>query len=137
MEAPQSWSDTPQTAPRSDYKPMRIGADPPDTLRALRSEVGRAVLGCAGVPVELFEPGQGTGQREAWRRFLFGSVAPVANIILEELRSKLEVPDLKFGFQELRASDLAGRARAFQSMVASGMDSAKAAGLAGLMEMEN
>ena len=115
---------------------MRIGADPPDTLRALRSEVGRAVLGCAGVPVELFEPGQGTGQREAWRRFLFGSVAPLANIILEELRSKLEVPDLKFGFQELRASDLAGRARAFQSMTTSGMDPAKAAGLAGLLEME-
>ena len=76
VEAPQSWSDTPQSAPRSDYKPMRIGADPPDTLRALRSEVGRAVLGCAGVPVELFEPGQGTGQREAWRRFLSGLSHP-------------------------------------------------------------
>ena len=137
VEAPQSWSDTPQTAPRSDYKPMRIGADPPDTLRALRSEVGRAVLGCAGVPVELFEPGQGTGQREAWRRFLFGTVAPVANIILEELRAKLEVPDLAFGFQELRASDLAGRARGFAQMVQGGMDPAKAAGLAGLMEIES
>ena len=115
---------------------MRIGADPPDTLRALRSEVGRAVLGCAGVPVELFEPGQGTGQREAWRRFLFGTVAPVSNIILEELRAKLEVPDLKLGFQELRASDLAGRARGFAQMVQGGMDPAKAAGLSGLLEAE-
>ena len=57
----------------------------------------------------------------------------MANIILEELRSKLEVPDLKFGFQELRASDLAGRARAFQSMTTSGMEAGKAAALSGLV----
>ena len=34
------------------------------------------------------------------------------------------------------AADLSGRARAFQSMVGAGMDAAKAAGLAGLMEAE-
>ena len=61
---------------------------------------------------------------------------PVANLVLQEARRKLEVPDLKFGFQELRASDLAGRARGFSQMVQGGMDPAKAAGLAGLMEME-
>ncbi|MCY4511315.1 MAG: hypothetical protein OXG35_30780 [Acidobacteria bacterium] len=33
----------------------------------------------------------------------------------------------------LFAADLAGRARAFQSMVGGGMDPGKAAGLAGLM----
>ena len=49
------------------------------------------MLGACGVPVELFEPGQGTGQREAWRRFLFGTVHPVSNLVLEELRDKLDV----------------------------------------------
>ena len=34
------------------------------------------------------------------------------------------------------ATTLAGRARAFQSMVGGGMDVSKAAGLAGLMEVE-
>ena len=79
----------------------------------------------------------GTADREAWRRFLFGSLGPVSALVQQELRTKLEVPDLSLSFQELRASDLAGRARAFQSMVASGMDLANAAGLAGLMMEED
>ena len=41
--------------------------------------------------------------------------------------------DIALDWDELRASDIAGRARAFQSMVGAGMDLAKAAGLAGLM----
>ena len=36
----------------------------------------------------------------------------------------------------LRASDLSGRARVFQSMVGGGMDVTKAASLAGLMDAE-
>lgn len=44
--------------------------------------------------------------------------------------------DVSFSFDRLFASDLQGRARAFQSMVGGGMDPGKAAGLAGLMEAE-
>jgi len=39
-------------------------------------------------------------------------------------------------FDALFASDLSGRVRAFQSTVAAGMDPARAAALAGLMEMD-
>ena len=35
-------------------------------------------------------PADGTGQREAWRRFLHGSVSPVARIVQGELRAKLD-----------------------------------------------
>ena len=53
-----------------------------------------------------------------------------------ELREKLHAPDLVLVWDELRASDLAGRGRAFQSMIGGGMDVAKAAALAGLTEPE-
>ena len=81
----------------------------------------------------LVESKPGNGYRESWRRFLFGSIAPLAALVVEELRRKLEVPDLSLSFKELRASDLAGRARAFQSMVAGGMESGRAAALSGLV----
>ena len=74
----------------------------------------------------------GTAGREAWRQLLFATVAPLGRLIAAEMSAKLET-DISFGWDELRASDIAGRARAFQSMVGAGMDAAKAAGLAGLM----
>ena len=40
---------------------------------------------------------------------------------------------MSLSWQELRASDLSGRARAFQSIVGGGMEVEWAAGLAGLM----
>ena len=45
-------------------------------------------------------------------------------------------PDLKLGFDKLFASDLAGRARGFSSMVSAGMPLDKAAVLAGLLSAE-
>ena len=57
-------------------------------------------------------------------------------MLAAELSAKLEA-EIKLGFSGRFAADLAGRARAFQSMVGAGMDRAKAAGLVGLMEVEN
>ncbi len=56
-------------------------------------------------------------------------------MLAAELSAKLEA-DICLGFSGRFAADLAGRARAFQSMVGAGMDLATAAGLAGLMEVE-
>ena len=75
----------------------------------------------------------GTARREAWRQFLFGSLSPVARTVAEEFRAKLEISDLRFEFDALRASDLTGRARAFQSLVGGGMAVDKAAALGGLL----
>ena len=80
--------------------------------------------------------GDAAGQRESWRRFLHGSVAPVAALLASELAVKLDVPDLRLSFDSLFSSDLSGRARAFQSLVNGGISTDKAAGLAGLMEAE-
>ena len=86
--------------------------------------------------MELVESGQGTAAREAYRRFLHSSVAPVAELAAVEMREKLDSPELAITFDKLFASDLSGRARGFQSMVGGGMELSKAASLAGLMEPE-
>ena len=129
------WGDGKAAAPASDWKPSRLGYAAPDTLRSLRKDTAQEVLSACGVPIELATAADGTGQREAWRRFVFGSVMPLARILEAELSSKLELP-IRLDFETLKASDLAGRARAFQSLVKSGMDIDRAAGLAGLLQPE-
>jgi len=72
---------------------------------------------------------------ESWRRFVMGSVEPVAELVAAELAGKLDLPGLKFDFSSLWAHDMAGRAQAFKQMATAGMDIAQAAGLSGLMAM--
>ena len=93
------------------------------------------VLAACGVPPGLFIDADGTAQRESYRRFFSLTVEPLAAMLAAELSGKLEA-EIGLGFSGRFAADLSGRARAFQSMVGAGMDPAKAAGLAGLMEVE-
>ena len=125
-------------APQSDWKSQRLGADPPVTLPSLRSDAALSVLGSCGVPGSLAttQNSDGAAQRESWRRFLHGSVQPLARIVQAELSETLDV-DVSLSFDSLMASDLSGRARAFQSMVKAGLPIEKAAGLAGLMSDED
>ena len=115
------WGDGSQGAPRRDLVQNRIGANPPE------------VLATCGVPVTMLERADGTALREGWRQFLHASVVPVAALVAAELSDKQAV-DIKLNFDRMFASDLSGRARAFQSMVGGGMDVTKAAALAGLMD---
>ena len=124
-------------APKHDWQPKRIGADPPDVLAKLRTDAGHAVLAACGVPVELIDKGDGSGQKEAWRRFVLGTVAPMAATVAAECRAKLDAPALAFDFDDLRASDVDARARAFRSMVQGGMAIDEAAAKAGLMASED
>ena len=78
---------------------------------------------------------EGTGAREAFRRFLHATIAPAARLVEVELSAKLDT-EVTLSFDALYASDITGRARAFQSMVGGGMDVAKAAALSGLMADE-
>ena len=121
-------------APQADWGQRRIGGEPPDVFRALRSDVGRSVAAACGVPEALIEEADGTAQREAWRRFVHGSVQPVARIVAREIAVKLDA--VAFDFGSLYASDVVGRAAAFSRMVAGGMDVAQAAALSGLIAGE-
>ena len=101
-------------------------------MPAVHSAIQNAVLAACGVPIELVIAADGTGQREAWRRFMHGTLQPLSLILVTELTRALG-RTVTLTFDRLFASDIAGRARAFQSMVASGMDLQQAAGLSGLM----
>ena len=126
------WAEGKGAAPLADWKQQRIGPDPPAALATLRSDAAMAVLDACGVPRALVSAEDGTAQREAWRRFVMGSVEPVARTVALEVGGKLELPGLRFGFESLWAHDLAGRAQAFKGMVTAGMDIERAVALAGL-----
>ena len=120
------------SAPISDWKPQRLGANPPDVLRGLRSDAGMTVLSACGVPVSLATDADGTSQRESWRRFIMGAVEPLLELVVEELERKLET-DIDFDLSGLWAHDLQGRAAAFQKMIAGGMEIERAVAASGLM----
>ena len=118
--------------PMRDWKAERIGANPPDVLKSLRSDAGEAVLAACQVPVALFSDADGTSQRESWRRWAMGPLAGLAATVEAELAEKLDVA-VRFDFSHLWAQDVAGRASAFKALVAGGMDIATAAGASGVL----
>ena len=130
------WNQTGE-APKSDYQPRRLGFDPPLTIEPLRDSVSRSLLAAAGVPPSLLGNADGTFARESYRQFLFATIQPISKLIQSELGAKLDTSDLALGFDDLMASDLTGRARAFGSLVQGGMDVEKAAALAGLLVAED
>ena len=119
-------------APSDDWKPRRVGPDPPESLGVLREAVETTVLAACGIPVDLVRSG-GT-DREAYRRFLHMSVQPLAAVIAAECADKLDTPGLALDFQSLAAADIHGRARAWRSLVGreAVMDEREARRLVGL-----
>ena len=126
------WDRGVSSKPAGDWQPHRLGPNPPAGSISLRDGVSQAIIAACGVPVELVSPSDGTSMRESWRRFLHSSAQPLADIVSEELSLKLDL-EIELSFDRLFASDIQGRARAFQSMVGGGMDLNKAAALSGLL----
>ena len=112
-------------------KSERFGGDPPSGLVELLSVASQEVYSACGLNSGLWGGSQAAAVREAWRLCLFGVLSPLGRLVEAELQDKLE-DTVTLSWQELRASDLSGRARAFQSMVGGGMEVERAAGLAGL-----
>ena len=130
-----AWGAGQQGAPQADYQLRRLGADPPATLRELRRQAEESLLGSCGIPTSVLGAATATSSRESFRQFLHATISPVADDVAAQIGAQLG-SEISFDFSKLQASDISGRARAFQSMVGGGMDVNKAAGLAGLMESE-
>ena len=113
----------------------RIGALPPASMVELFKLTREDVFGACGINPSLFQVAPGVAMREAYREFLFSTVAPLARMVAAELSAKLNA-DITLDFAELQAADIAGRARAFSSMVQSGMALDRAAALSGLLAAE-
>ena len=90
----------------------RFGAMPPDALVKLAEIATAEVLAACGVNPALVADTQGTAMREAYRQFLFGLVSPLGRMLAAELSEKLD-DEITLDWTELRASDIAGRARAY------------------------
>ena len=128
------WGQGSQTGTRREFELVRMGPNLPDSSVMLYKAASDNVLSTCGYPPTLVGNEDGTAQREAWRRYLHGTVAPIGFLMQEAARQGGMT--IIIGFDNLFASDIMGRARAFQSMVGGGMDVAKAAALSGLMSME-
>ena len=123
----------PEHAPKDDWTLKRIGANPPAAIVGLHSAAAIAVLNACGVPAALSAAdATAAALRDAWRLFLFRSVMPVARMVQEELRQKLDAPGLSLDFSETRAADVGQRARAFASLVKGGMKTEDARRVAGV-----
>ena len=117
---------------RLGLKSERFGPEPPSGLVQLLSAASQEVYAACGLNASLWIGGEAAATREAWRLALFSVLAPLGKLVEAELREKLE-DTVTLSWQELRASDLSGRARAFQSMVGGGMSVTDAVSVAGLM----
>ena len=128
-----------QQVPSSRWEPAKMGPEPDETFHALRTQTGQDICAAFGVPPTLFNAsGDGAGQREAWRRFWAGTIAPIGRVIESECKMKLD-PAALVSFDALRASDEDGRSRAVSRrataakvFVDMGLDRDAALALAGL-----
>ena len=125
------WGDGRSAAPQKDWQASRLGPNPPESMVRVRSDAFAAVLAATGTPPSLFLDSDGTSQREAVRRWHIGTVLPLARLLEDELAEKLE-GDVKLVFDNYPL-DLAGRAQAFQKLVAGGVGANEALVTAGLL----
>ena len=133
VDSVSDWADSTTRRPTADWQQKRIGPMITAESVALWSRVQDSILDCCGVPSSLAgASSDGTAQREAYRRFAASTIEPVLRVVSEELRDKLNAPDLSFDLSSLYARDLVGRASSFRSMVSSGMDIDRALAISGL-----
>ena len=126
-----AWGEGRQAAPQRDWQASRLGPTPPESMATIRKDAFDAVLAACGTPPSLFLDSDGTSQREAGRRWHLNLVLPTARLVEHELTAKLETPvRLKF---DNYALDLAGRAQAFQKLVAGGVSVTEALATSGLL----
>ena len=127
------WGNT--SAGGVDGRTHRYGAEPGQPLINLLKQASAEIFSACGFNPSLFTDGDAASLRESYRIALAGTIQPLAKLVQSEINAKLDA-GISIDFTELRAADLSGRARAFQSMVGGGMDVAKAVAIAGLMTPE-
>ena len=135
----QGAADPAEAVSGQEHKIQPLGPSPEETQITLRSETARSILSVYGVPPSLYESaGDGSGQREGFRRLWSSTLLPCARLIADEISSKLDTPGSSLTLSELAASDAQGRGRALASratvvknLVAVGIEPERALKLAG------
>ena len=84
------WGEGKASAPMADWRPQRLGPNPPEPMvRVAESAFSRVVAAC-GASVSLFSDSDGTAQREALRRWHMGTVRLLARLLEHELTLRLK-----------------------------------------------
>lgn len=120
------------TGPANDWQPVRFGMRTPAEIVALAAQALEEVLAACGIAPALLGNSDGTSKRESYRQLLHNTIAPQGRMLAAELSAKFDTT-ITLDWAELRAGDITGKSRAFQSMVGSGMDLTQAAALSGLL----
>ena len=112
--------------------PTKIQPDPAERILRARTAITGEIWASMGIPPELLAGGvEGAAAREAYRRWTFTSVQPMADAVAEELSTKLEI-DVHLDTGGLAAADMAGRARALGILAKAGMPLESARQVVGL-----
>ena len=121
-------------APARDWDPRYLHPSPTESMVKLADSAFARMLAACGASPALFDDSDGTSKREALRQFHLGTVQPLARVLERELSDKLGAPvRLRF---DLYNVDLAGRAQAFQKLVAGGVTVNEALATSGLLTDE-
>ena len=114
------WGNIGAGRARQTWDTTRLGAAPPQALIDQAKLATREVYAACGINPAFFEAEGETGSREAYRQTLFSVVSPLGRMVAHELSMKLDA-EVSLDWTELRAADIASRARAFGSLVQGGM----------------
>ena len=119
-------------APAGDWSIRRIGPMPSDQYQPVRADVAQSVYAAFGIPVELLAGGAAAAAaREGWRRFVNGTMAPIALIVEAELRRAVDA-SVTVDPSPLLAGDRSGAARALKGLTDAGIPLPEARALLGL-----
>ena len=120
-------------APRSDWKAMRLGPNPPEGFAKVAGDSFSRFLAAAGVPPGLFAEGaDGTAMRESLRQWHMGVVRPLARLLETELTAKFGAAiEIKFDGYPM---DMVSRSQVFAKLAAvEGVSSEMALELSGMV----
>ena len=117
-------------APRTDWRPQRLGASPPRELLDLRRDCERSLLAACGVSPALFSDGA-TASQQAWRQYLRGTLMPFSRRVERELSLKLDL-EIRLDLAHLTSSDALPQSRIVRTLTESGVSLSEAMKIAGL-----
>ena len=122
------------SGPEDLGRTVSIGPDPAAGVVSTRIAAAVEVASALGIPPALLDPqAAGQGQRESYRRFVLLTVDPMLKTVQDELRVKLDMPELTLSTNDLAATDLVSRAKTAKALVDAGFTLGEAAAAAGVM----
>ena len=126
------WGEGPGAGSRNDWRAERLGPAVQLEARLLHGDTLDATLAACGIPPSLVRGlSDGTRAREDYRRWVLASVIPIANMIAEAASEALD-SEVSLDFRAIWAHDMAGRSKAYATLIQAGVSPERAVVIAGL-----